>query len=124
MKKSSNDFGKIIKVAGFSVKGDVCPAICGKLVDEIVDKMGMQTIPGRIMYSYPFYDGSGGKGFTLIQPITESFIAIDQWEDFSGAYVFVVSCVIFDIETLLSIIKSYGLIILDKKEFELSLENG
>lgn len=44
------------------------------------------------VWRYPTLDGKGGVGETVFLPITESFIAIDAWSDFKGAYVVICSC--------------------------------
>lgn len=119
-KTVARKFGEKLFLAAFSVKGKLSKSVCEKLTDTIVSSIKLQCIPGRIFYSYP-YDGSGGNGFTLIQPITESFIAIDQWEDFNGGYIIICSCKFFESKDIGNILKEYNLKILSNKFFTLDL---
>lgn len=53
--------------------------------------MGMTPAGKAAVWRYPV-DGKGGNGYTIMQPITESFIALDTWPDHDGAYLFIASC--------------------------------
>lgn len=53
--------------------------------------MALTEAPGGTCCSYPI-DGRGGVGFTIFQPITESFIVIDAWPDLGGGYLMICSC--------------------------------
>ena len=46
---------------------------------------------------------------TAVQPITESFIALDTWPDHDGAYLFVCSCRKFDMVDLVAAIRKFDL---------------
>jgi S-adenosylmethionine/arginine decarboxylase-like enzyme len=57
----------------------------------------MTPVHKATKYQYPV-EGKGGVGFTIFQPITESFMALDAWPDHDGAYLFICSCKDFDKE--------------------------
>jgi hypothetical protein len=81
----------------------------------------LKCIPGQILYSYP-YEGKGGNGFTLLQPITESMVTWDIWTDHGGGYLFVVSCKSFDPKDVTDILFEKCLKILDNECIDLSLK--
>lgn len=56
--------------------------------------MGMSPVADPAIWHYPIH-GAGGNGFTIIQPITDSFLALDVWPHHDGAYLFICSCVPF-----------------------------
>jgi hypothetical protein len=123
MKRVERKFGDTLNMAAISIKGELTQERCDALVEGIIAAVGLQCIPGRILYKYP-YDGGGGNGFTMIQPITESFVAIDQWEDHNGGYLILCSCKNFDMEIIESLIRGFELKILSKKYITLSLRDG
>lgn len=54
--------------------------------------MNMEAAGPPAQWKYPTGGGKGGNGYTLCQPITESFLALDTWPDHDGAYLFIASC--------------------------------
>ena len=66
------EIGATMRVAAFSVKGELTQWTCSKVTDAIVKKIGMSPAHFASTYLYPI-DGKGGNGFTYFQPITESF---------------------------------------------------
>lgn len=58
---------------------------------ECAIAMGMAPVGDAAVWDYPV-NGAGGNGTTIVQPITESFLALDIWPDHDGAYLFVCSC--------------------------------
>jgi S-adenosylmethionine/arginine decarboxylase-like enzyme len=60
---------------------------------------------------YPLANGAGGQGATIVQPITESFLALDTWPDHDGAYLIVCSCRPFDARALDHVLKAHGLVV-------------
>jgi len=65
--------------------------MCGKLIDLIIKEIGMEKAHTPASYKYST-KGKGGKGFTYFQPITDSFIAVDYWQELQGGYLTVCSC--------------------------------
>lgn len=87
--------GAKMLVASFSIKGDFSDEnVCFKLVDQIIENIGMTKAPGCSAYKYPV-NGKGGNGYTFFQPMTESFVCVDAWPDFGGAYLVIASCKLF-----------------------------
>lgn len=107
-------FGEEITLVAISFTGRVSQALCEKITEEIVNKIGLQCIPGLIRYSYP-YEGKGGSGYTLIQPITESMVTWDIWTDLLGGYLIIVSCKKFYKEIVLDIVKKHKLKIINEE---------
>jgi hypothetical protein len=101
-------FGEELQMIAISFKKQMSQPLCEKITEEIVNKIGLHCIPGLIKYSYP-YESKGGKGYTLIQPITESMVAWDIWTDHKGGYLFLISCKRFNPEEVFEILKRYKL---------------
>jgi S-adenosylmethionine/arginine decarboxylase-like enzyme len=70
--------------------------------------MKMEPAGKAAVWHYPV-DGKGGSGMTMLQPITESFLALDTWPDHTGAYLFIASCRKFDVADLFGAIHNFGL---------------
>jgi hypothetical protein len=75
---------------------------------EITEAIGMDPVAEPACWQYP-YNGKGGVGFTLCQPITESFLCLDVWQDHNGAYLFICSCVSIKAQKLYPVIARFGL---------------
>jgi len=114
--------GARVLLATFVVKGKISYDLCESIVKKIVDEIGLNLVPGQVTYEYP-YKGRGGKGFTFIQPITESFIAWDVWEDMEGGYLIICSCKLFWVASITKILKSAGLKIIKTLSEGLSLDD-
>jgi hypothetical protein len=71
--------------------------------------MGMEPAGAAAHWKYPTVGGKGGVGHTLCQPITESFLVIDTWEKFDGAYLFIASCRKFAISRVTETALRFGL---------------
>lgn len=94
-------FGKNMHVRMFSLSGRCCVDNIKKMIAAITGAIGMNTegmAPG--IWRYPAA-GLGGVGHTIVQPITESFIAVDSWDDHNGLYLLIVSCREFEDDDLL-----------------------
>ena len=65
-----------------------------ELIDDIVRTAGMTPCGERAIWHYPEVcdGGVGPNGDIIVQPITESFVALDIWPDHDGAYVLLCSC--------------------------------
>lgn len=72
------------------------------------ESMGMSPVADPALWKYPI-EGAGGLGFTLIQPITESFLALDAWPDHDGAYLFIASCKTFSVQNIRDVAHQFGL---------------
>lgn len=68
----------------------------------------MAPIGYATLWQYPI-EGKGGHGCTIVQPISESFLALDVWTDHDGAYLFICSCLEFEPAQLRETISMFGL---------------
>lgn len=100
--------GSRLLLAGFAVKGKVDPLVAHNILRACIQAMDVKSVHTSCLYNYPA-DGKGGTGFTLIQPITESFLAVDSWPDHGGAYVVLASCKWFDPQAVKQVIIDMGL---------------
>jgi S-adenosylmethionine/arginine decarboxylase-like enzyme len=115
--------GERLDVVTLAIKGH-CSVVAGtRLVDELVKVLKMNKAHDRITYDYPV-GGSGGTGYTMIQPITESFIAFDAWPDFGGAYLIICSCKTVCLNKVTKKIRALGFQVKQIKAHELRLRNG
>jgi hypothetical protein len=115
-------FGERINIIALSLKGVISQEDILKLSNAIIKTIGMTSMPGALLCTYPF-DSKGGNGFTFFQALTESFMAFDVWDDFHGAYLFIASCKPFDAKRVMIKLKEFGLKVNQKKIMELRL-NG
>jgi hypothetical protein len=72
--------GTKMRIAGFGCLGTVPPDRLAYLLSQIVALVAMST--GGMqpqIWSYPLRDGRGGVGQTAVQPLIESFLAVDTW---------------------------------------------
>ena len=112
--------GERLDVVGITLKGDSSIQSCINLVEEIVGALDMHKVHRPTTYHYPVGE-LGGIGFTYIQPITESFIAIDSWSDFKGAYLIICSCRTVNLNKVSKKIRKMGYRIKQIKANELNL---
>lgn len=115
--------GERLDIVTLAIKGHVSVIAGNSLVDQLVKTLGMNKAHESITYDYPV-DGSGGTGYTHIQPITESFIAFDAWPDFGGAYLVICSCKTVNLNKVTKKIRACGYKIKQIKAHELRLKNG
>lgn len=105
--------GASLQVVALALRGVLDEEEWRRLLLDITRALGMCAAWEPVSYGYPV-EGKGGVGFTLIQPITESFLAVDAWPDHGGAYLVVASCKPFDRAALLRAIREAGLILADE----------
>lgn len=113
--------GSNMTVAAFTVKGNVHRLAAQRVVESVVKTLKMNKAHEPVWYHYPV-NNCGGTGFTLIQPITESFIAFDAWPDFKGAYVVICSCKPVDIDKVMGLFKKLNYKVKQSKANYLNLE--
>ena len=85
------ELGDRMDIVALTLKGSVNKTAIEKLVSRLTKALKMNKAHEKVVYDYPV-GGKGGTGFTHIQPITESFVAIDVWPDLNGAYLVICSC--------------------------------
>ena len=84
---------------------------------DVAITLGMSPVGDAAAWHYPTDAGKGGSGMTLVQPITDSFLALDTWPDFDGAYFMIASCKKFSADQIAPIVEGYGLEFIDQSEF-------
>ena len=119
----SADLGSRLMLASFAVRGAINRKVAKVLIDRLVAVCGVHYVHTPVVYPYPA-DGKGGTGFTMLQPITESFLAVDAWPDHGGAYVVVASCQWFNIEAVEGELKGLGFAILGRNITGLTLDHA
>lgn len=112
--------GERLDVVGITIKGDTSKYAAQTLIDNIIDVLGMKKVHYPVCYKYPV-NSLGGFGFSLIQPITESFIAFDSWSDFKGAYLVICSCKTVNLNKVSKKVRAMGYKIKQIKANELNL---
>ena len=95
MQNGHNDLGRRVFLLAVSLHGEREKDEWLQFLFNVCHLMEMTPVHKPISYDYPV-DGKGGTGYTIIQPITESFLALDVWPDHGGAYLFICSCRAFD----------------------------
>jgi S-adenosylmethionine/arginine decarboxylase-like enzyme len=83
--------GTSMHVFSTALRGRLDEQVWRAFLLELAKALAMTPIALPAQWSYPM-DGRGGNGLTIIQPITESFLAVETWPDHDGAYLFVCSC--------------------------------
>jgi S-adenosylmethionine/arginine decarboxylase-like enzyme len=109
------EFGKTLSQRGVALRVStaVDEADWRVFLCECAAALGMSPCGDPGVWRYPV-DGKGGLGMTIMQPITESFLAIDTWPDHDGAYLIIASCRRFGISSLYPVFDKFGLKIIDK----------
>lgn len=113
--------GRAMHLCAFSLQGTLTPEKWTEFIADLISSVGMTPVYMPVTWSYPTADGAGGKGETIIQSITESFIAVDTWPDHSGAYLLICSCKPFRLDPVHALLKSYGLSLIDGAHHTLRL---
>ncbi len=88
-----------------------------RFLNKAAGALGMSPAGKDAIWHYPV-SGKGGNGDTICQPITESFLVLDTWPDFRGAYLFVCSCRPFEPEKLRDLSSTFGLEVQNMSVFE------
>lgn len=109
-------------VAAFAIVGRMERWQAHPLIKDIIDALEMSPAPGSTMCTYPVPEtGKGGIGFTLFQPITDSFLAIDAWPLLDGFYVVIASCKPFLTADVWKVIAAHGYTVADSCTHSLRL---
>ena len=92
------DLGRRMYTADFCL-----PVLIGEeqgmnIANELATVLEMTPIEHSHTWTYPVGEYKGGWGFTFVQPITESFIAIDSYLNHPACYVMIRSCKQFNID--------------------------
>jgi S-adenosylmethionine/arginine decarboxylase-like enzyme len=105
---TSPDLGRRMHFHAFALRGRLSAAEWRELLDEAARAIDMSPVGEAACWTYPV-NGEGGNGQTMVQPITESFLALDTWPDHKGAYFIICSCRAFDPNTLDYLFRRFSL---------------
>lgn len=83
--------GRRMYARGIVLRGRLKLPEWKRFLVECAEALQMSPVGDAAVWKYPI-GGAGGNGYTVVQPITESFLALDTWPDHDGAYLFVCSC--------------------------------
>ena len=100
---NSPDLGKKCWTLQVAVRGDTTLAAAQKVVDAIIEAIGMTPVFKPTAYQY-----EGDIGIIYIQPIYESFVGFDAWPCHGGGYLTITSCREFSATTALTAIRANG----------------
>jgi|GEM_PF-7022778 len=87
-----SDLGRRMFFRGVVLHGKLSSRMWLQFLEETTAAMEMSAAGRAALWNYPLESGAGGCGQTIVQPITESFLALDTWPDHAGAYLFICSC--------------------------------
>lgn len=104
-----NNLGRKLYITMYTLGGQADAELCQRLNAAIaiaiaidMDMAGLESAT----WHYPL-EGRGGVGFTMVQPITTSYMVWDTWPDHNAAYFQVVSCKPYCPEVIDRIFLSY-----------------
>lgn len=104
--------GQNLKVSGFKIKSTASKKEFKKILREVVNIIGMTPAGKAKTWSFPWQlkfwkrilsctflfltgknlRGLGGEGFTIVQPLVESFAVIDYWKEHKHWFLVIASC--------------------------------
>ena len=111
--------GKRIHMQGFALRGQRREWDWRAFLMDLTFALGMTPAGDATVWRYPTEDGKGGQGTTIIQPISESFLALDTWDLHTGAYLLITSCRHFSADQIAPIVEGYGLEFIDRSDFSM-----
>ncbi len=106
------NLGLNLKVSGYVVKSTANLREFRKILREVVELVGMISAGKVKTWSFPWYSrfwyrlfarivwiitgkylpGAGGVGWTIVQPLVESFAVIDYWREHGHWFLILASC--------------------------------
>lgn|SRR5512135_758267 len=75
----------------FVSRGWIPPAEMRRLALDLIERIGMTPARSHPLDDYP-YRGSGGNGYTLFQPLTESYLVADVYYDRKETEILISTC--------------------------------
>lgn len=75
----------------FTCQGFQLPTDMRRVATNLVNFIGMTPARNHPVDDYPFNDG-GGYGFTLFQPLIESYLVIDVYYDQNETEILISTC--------------------------------
>lgn len=94
MKKKKEVLGEKLYITILKLQGVLPPEEMAKTLEEVVSLAGMRTggLKAKI-WTYPLDTfGTGGIGSTIVQPLVESFLISDDWQDLNHTFIILASC--------------------------------
>lgn len=108
---ATKTIGKEMHSQSFVVRGSLPIDEWKAFLASIVSAVGMTPAGSAAVWEYPTVDGKGGTGWTICQPLVESFSVLDIWSDHDGAYLQISSCRKFDSAAAIAPVRRAGLVI-------------
>lgn len=105
----------------FSLRGWMTTEQWQGFLAAVTAAIDMDPVGKPAVWEYPLASGAGGTGATLVQPITESLLALDTWPAHDGAYLIICSCRQFRPDDIAYVFRTYGLSILGEADHQLGL---
>ncbi len=85
--------GMRLIVSGYVVQGKFPPREVEFYLGQLVEFVGMTTAGmNAIVRVFPLLTGQGGVGYTIFQPLVESFLVADSWDDHDHVFIILASC--------------------------------
>lgn len=106
---SEGPLGAKMHAGGFVLKGQLPESEWRAFLYAVASAIDMEAVGDPAVWVYPIEGGKGGKGQTIVLPITESFLALDTWSDHDGAYLFVCSCRFYYVSHIHKVAREFGL---------------
>lgn len=85
-------FGTHIYTRGVVLRGKLTIPQWRKFIKTCIELIGMTPFGEAAVWEYPEPKGEGPQGFVIVQPLTESYLALDVWPVHDCAYLFITSC--------------------------------
>lgn len=115
---ATETLGKLMHSQSFVVRGRLSIEEWKLFMASIVESVGMTSAGQAAVWEYPTIEGKGGLGWTICQPLVESFSVLDIWSDHDGAYLQISSCRKFDPASVIAPVRRAGLVIDSVGEME------
>lgn len=103
------NFGTRIYTRGIVLKGLLPVEQWLEFIAACVRAVGMTAFGEPAVWQYPEPEGDGPQGFVIVQPLTESFLALDVWPVHRCAYLFITSCKKFAMSDVAAAVLNAGL---------------
>lgn len=76
----------------FVSQGWVAPMEMRRLALQLIKLIGMTPARNHLVDDYPF-QGGGGDGYTLFQPLMESYLVVDVYYDQNETEILISTCI-------------------------------
>lgn len=117
--------GRVMHFHAFSLSGGMENDRWRAFLADATEAIDMEPVGEAAEWGYPLANGAGGSGSTIVQPITESFLALDTWPDHGdrgGAYLIVCSCRPFAPGALDYVFRKHGITVTGDADHRLEIK--